>query len=408
MSAMVTGSSSHVYYSVPSSHSVLTTVAALPSVDEVVKADAFPTAIWQLDPHQEGMLPVAVGRGGPFSIHWEVHGNGPVKLVVRFHVPSSFIGFVWSYRVVYRKKIGECADKGAKRQLLSGMGVLKTSWQRQTMHFGHLNSDRYSVLILDNRGIGRSDKPLMRYSTSAMAADVLEVLDHLSWTGERQLHICGISMGGMIAQEIAYAAPGRIASLSLVCTAAAIENTTSFSENMLNRITMLLPKSSLDRTVAYSASNIFPADWLAQPDDAALPDETVPRCRMPQGGWPYRRFKNNYARFAAQEITKQRDREGFSKPNFLLQVVAAGWHHKSAAQLREIGDKVGRDRILVLHGTEDRIISVPHGRKLIEYLQPGKSLVVDGMGHAPIVERTMFFNGLLAETCALGEQLSGR
>jgi pimeloyl-ACP methyl ester carboxylesterase len=73
------------------------------------------------------------------------------------------------------------------------MGVFKTSWQRQTLFFGHLHSDRYSVLILDNRGIGRSDKPLMRYSTSAMAADVLEVLDHLSWTGERQLHICGIS-----------------------------------------------------------------------------------------------------------------------------------------------------------------------------------------------------------------------
>jgi hypothetical protein len=101
---------------------------------------------------------------------------------------------------------------------------------------------------------------------------------------------------------------------------------------------------------------------------------------MPQGGWPYRHFDSNYARFAAGEILKQRDREGFTKPGFLLQVIAAGWHHKSADQLREIGDKVGRERILVLHGTHDRIISVPHGRKLIEYLQPGQSLVVDGMG----------------------------
>ncbi|TGJ81721.1 hypothetical protein E0Z10_g7056 [Xylaria hypoxylon] len=268
------------------------TVATFPSVDEVVKTDAFSTAIWQLEPHREGMLPVAAGRGGPFNVHWEIHGDGPMKLV-------------------------------------------------------------YSVLTIDNRGMGRSDKPMMRYSTSAMAADLLEVLDHLSWTDERQLHICGIST--------------------------AIENTTSFSENMVNRITMLLPKS-LDRTVTYTASNIFPAEWLAKPDDAILPDETVPRCRTPVGGWPYRRFESNYARFAAQEVTKQRDREGFTKPGFLLQVIAAGWHHKSAAQLREIGDKVGRQRILVIHGTEDRIISVPHGRKLIEYLQPGKSVVVDGMG----------------------------
>jgi pimeloyl-ACP methyl ester carboxylesterase len=35
-----------------------------------------------------------------------------------------------------------------------------------------------------------------------MAKDILEVLDHLGWTSERQLHILGVSMGGMIALEI--------------------------------------------------------------------------------------------------------------------------------------------------------------------------------------------------------------
>ncbi|KAF2972851.1 hypothetical protein GQX73_g850 [Xylaria multiplex] len=269
------------------------TVVTFPSVDEVVKTDAFPTAIWQLEPHREGMLPVAAGRGGPLNIHWEVHGDGPIKLI-----------------------------------LIQGLGVLKSSWQRQTVHFGHVNGDQYSVLLLDNRGMGRSDRPMMRYSTSAMAADILEVLDHLSWTDERQLHVCGIS----------------------------------------------------NSTVAYTARNLFPIEWLTEPDDVILPDETVPRCRMPIGGWPYRRFESNYARFIAQEITKKRDHEGFTRSGFLLQVIACGWHYKSAAQLRGLGDKIGRQRILVIHGTEDKIISVPHGRKLIEYLQPGKSLVVDGMG----------------------------
>ncbi|KAI0437541.1 Alpha/Beta hydrolase protein [Xylaria telfairii] len=345
------------------------TVATFPSVDEVVKTDAFPSVVWRLEPHQEGELPVAAGRGGPFKVHWEVHGQGPVKLV-----------------------------------FINGLGVVKSSWQRQTMHFGHIHGNRYSVLILDNRGMGRSDKPLMRYSTSGMAADILEVADHLSWTEERQLHICGISM---IAQELAYAAPHRIASLNLICTAAAIENTTSFSENMVNRITMLLPKS-LDRAVAYTAGNVFPADWLSAPDDAVVPDETVPRCAAPEGGWPYGRFESNYARFAAQEVVKQRDHKGYTRQGFLLQIIAAGWHHKSAAQLREIGDKVGRDRILVIHGTSDKVISTLHGTKLIDYLRPGKSFVVDGMGHAPIAERTQWFNELLAEMCTKGEQLSGR
>jgi pimeloyl-ACP methyl ester carboxylesterase len=50
--------------------------------------------------------------------------------------------------------------------------------------------------------MGDSDTPLMRYSTSEMAKDVIELVDHLGWTGERELHVMGVSMGGMIAQEL--------------------------------------------------------------------------------------------------------------------------------------------------------------------------------------------------------------
>lgn len=83
-----------------------------------------------------------------------------------------------------------------------GLGGMKYAWQRQTKDFAHAQPDRYSSLVLDNRGIGESDKPLLRYSSSEMAKDVLEVLDHLGWTAKRELHVIGISMGGMIAQEL--------------------------------------------------------------------------------------------------------------------------------------------------------------------------------------------------------------
>ena len=90
----------------------------------------------------------------------------------------------------------------------SSIGTLKTGWQRQTKDFGHGQntnrdqSNKYSCLIFDNRGIGESDKPLARYSTSEMAKDTLELIDEVGWTAERQLNIVGVSMGGMIAQEI--------------------------------------------------------------------------------------------------------------------------------------------------------------------------------------------------------------
>jgi pimeloyl-ACP methyl ester carboxylesterase len=122
-----------------------------------------------------------------------------------------------------------------------GLGSKKGAWQRQTKDFGHTEGNKYSCLILDNRGIGESDKPVMRYSTSEMAKDVLEILDHAGWDKPRELHIVGISMGGMIAQELVCVLllhirllidlsqglmiPDRIASLSLVSTAAALKNT---------------------------------------------------------------------------------------------------------------------------------------------------------------------------------------
>lgn len=120
-----------------------------------------------------------------------------------------------------------------------GLGSLKSAWQRQTKDFGHTQSDKYSVLIMDNRGIGESDKPLMRYSTSEMAKDVIEVLDHIGWDKNRSLHVIGISMGGMISQELGLLIPERICSLTLLSTAAALKNTVGFVENLRNRINLL-------------------------------------------------------------------------------------------------------------------------------------------------------------------------
>lgn len=83
-----------------------------------------------------------------------------------------------------------------------GLGALKWYWQRQTKDFGHDEAEKYSCLIFDNRGMGESDVPFLRYSTSEMARDVLELLGHVGWVGERELNVVGISMGGMIAQEL--------------------------------------------------------------------------------------------------------------------------------------------------------------------------------------------------------------
>lgn len=93
-------------------------------------------------------------------------------------------------------------------KFLIGLGGIKSGWQRQTRDLGHDRAARYSVLVLDNRGVGESDRPMRlqsprgRYTTVEMARDVVEVLDHVGWRGERAVHVVGLSMGGMIAQEL--------------------------------------------------------------------------------------------------------------------------------------------------------------------------------------------------------------
>lgn len=312
-----------------------------------------------------------------------------------------------------------------------GLGSFQSAWQRQTLYFGHEHGDRFSVLTIDNRGMGDSDVPLMRYSTSEMARDAIEVLQHVGWLPHdlspfsatsssssppaRTLHIIGISMGGMIAQELAYRIPGALSSLNLCCTAAAIQNTTTFWENMVQRAQMLIPRS-LEDSVRGVAWNTFPPAYLAEPDTIHLPtpdpDKRIHPPAQPTGASSYLHFENNYSRFVAGEIHKRRDTKRFTSKGFLLQLIAAGWHHKSPEQLREIGDRVGRERILVLHGTADRMISVPHGYKLRQYLggeDSGLTAVIrDDMGHAPPLECTEWFHELMEDRIRKGEALDGR
>ena len=93
-------------------------------------------------------------------------------------------------------------------QWIMGLGGFKSAWQRQSKDFGHSQntnrdqSTKYSCLVFDNRGVGESDKPLARYSTSEMAKDTLELVDYVGWDENRQLHVIGSSLGGMIAQEL--------------------------------------------------------------------------------------------------------------------------------------------------------------------------------------------------------------
>jgi predicted esterase len=55
----------------------------------------------------------------------------------------------------------------------------------------------------------------------------------------------------------------------------------------------------------------------------------------------------------------------------MLQAVAAGWHNKSPEQLQQMAKSVGKKRIMVVHGTQDKMITFPHGVVLWRGLETG-------------------------------------
>jgi pimeloyl-ACP methyl ester carboxylesterase len=81
--------------------------------------------------------------------------------------------------------------------------------------FISLLSRYFQVIYFDNRGTGLSDKPDTLYTIPIMADDAAGLLRHL---GIRQAHVFGVSMGGMIAQELVLRHPQLVRRLVLGCT----------------------------------------------------------------------------------------------------------------------------------------------------------------------------------------------
>ena len=91
-----------------------------------------------------------------------------------------------------------------------------------------------------------------------------------------------------------------------------------------------------------------------------------------------------------------------------MQAVAAGWHHKSAEQLRKLADEVGRERICVMHGTEDRMITYHHAEVLRRELGEGIRFErFEGRGHVLMWEEREVFNRVVEEMVQKGEKLRG-
>jgi len=161
---------------------------------------------------------------GDHRIYYEVHGDGP--------------------RMLLFNGSGATVDKSA---LLIGVFA---------KHF--------TVVVHDQRGLGRSGVPVGPYTMAEYALDGARVLDELGWDS---CLVVGISFGGMVAQEFAVTWPERVQKLALLCTSPGGRLGASYP---LHELAELSPP---DRATIYLPllDTRFTSDWLQQhPADAAL------------------------------------------------------------------------------------------------------------------------------------------
>ncbi len=105
-------------------------------------------------------------------------------------------------------------------------------------------SKHFQLILVDNRGSGRSDTPNTEYSIEQFADDSIALLDFLNIS---QAHLLGHGMGGFIAQEIAIRHPERVLKLVLECTAPY----STIRNNQLYRIFEELIENEIDKALWY-------------------------------------------------------------------------------------------------------------------------------------------------------------
>jgi pimeloyl-ACP methyl ester carboxylesterase len=234
--------------------------------------------------------------------------------------------------------------EGPPLLLIMGMSGTSLHWGEPFLDL--LRAD-FDVIAYDHRGVGAStplDGPI---TTREMADDAAGLLAAL---GLDDAHVLGISMGGMIAQELALNHAKRIRTLTLGCTYCGGEGSALASEQDLSGLVEAMGSGDRERALR--------AGWEINVSAAMAADDEA------------------YAKF--RDIAMRR---AVALPVIMQQMQACAAHDTNE-RLPQVGAPT-----LVIHGTEDRLLPVQNG-KLIASRIPGAQLeIFDGVGHLFFWER---------------------
>jgi 3-oxoadipate enol-lactonase len=228
--------------------------------------------------------------------------------------------------------------------LIMGMSGTSLHWGEQFLAL--LQAD-FDVIAYDHRGVGASTPLEGAITTRQMADDAAGLLAALALD---DAHVLGISMGGMIAQELALNHPERVRTLTLGCTYCGGEGSALAAEADLAGLVEAMGSGDRERALR--------AGWEINVSPSMAADDEA------------------FATF--REIAMRRA----VAVDVIMQQMQACVAHDTNARLSQIAMPT-----LVIHGTEDRLLPVQNGR-LIASLIPGARLeILDGVGHLFFWER---------------------
>jgi len=149
----------------------------------------------------------------------------------------------------------ERAGSGPPLLFISGTGG---DLRNKPNHFDGLLPRSFDMLSYDQRGLGQSEKPDVRYAMADYADDAAALMADQGWD---EAFVIGVSFGGMVAQELVLRHPERVRKLVLACTSPGGEGGASFPFHDIEhlkgeaRARYLIPISDTRRDEAWAAAN---------------------------------------------------------------------------------------------------------------------------------------------------------
>ena len=243
-----------------------------------------------------------------------------------------------SFRVGDNELYYERSGSGEPLLLIMGMSGTHLSWGEPFLDA--LRRD-FEIVVYDHRGMGKSGRTEPPFTIVDLAEDAVALLDELGWDSA---HVVGISMGGMVAQELVVRHPERVRTLTLGCTYAGGAGATLTSAEVGTRLFESMQSGDRERALRV--------------------------------GWEVnvsRRFAGDEQQFA--EFRRRALEVPANVPTIMAQMQAI-MPHDTSGRLGEI-----RVPTLVVHGTEDEMLSYRNGEAIARAIPGARLELLDGVGH---------------------------